>query len=281
VPDGSPMARSLLAIVAAMVLLASSCSKGDEDAVAIGPGSAQDPPVEQLSGQDPGSEPSWVADVPPVVDPQAEEDARAATLNVAAGFGIAAPPLSPAAVEATSETSYHGTMTIEIAYYDYCQTYDGNLGFAGSATYELPADVIVNPPAENEGVTERSPFNLILAGGNGVEGSLTLLSAVVLTDVSNGTSALFDYWDIDRGQDDQVSGALTDRWAGVDYNFIETTQLLVPCQPNLGSLAMRDAIVEGAQLTGTVSDDRADLEVLAQTLDHEVRFRAVFSTEAD
>jgi hypothetical protein len=170
-------------------------------------------------------------------------------------------------------------MRIKIAYYDYCQTYDGNLEYAGSAEYEMDAEVFVNPPAEQDGVRERSPFNLLVGSETGVEGTIQLWSALVLTDVSDGRSVLFDYWDIDREGDD-LSGVLTDRWAGLPtYNYIEATQLLVPCRPELGTLVQRDAIAEGAELTGTLTDDGVTIEVFAQSLDRELRFHVVI--EAD
>jgi hypothetical protein len=40
-----------------------------------------------------------------------------------------------------------------------------------------------------------------------------------------------------------------------------------------------DDIAEGAELTGTISDDAVDLEVLGQSLDREVRFRARIHAE--
>lgn len=251
-----------------------------DESVEIGPGSEETPPAEAILDQAPGSEPTWVDRVPPVVAPQASAEARAAALDVAASPGLSAPPTGDSAPSRSSSSrDYAGTMQLEIAYYDYCQTYDGNLGYAGSAEYGMEVEVFIGPPAEHEGVRERSPFNLLVGSETGREGTIQLWSAQVLTDVSDSDSVLFDYWDISR-QGDEVSGVLTDRWAGLPpYNYIEGSQLLVPCRPELGTLVQRDSIAEGTELTGTVTADRVELEVVAQSLDRESRFRAVI--EAD
>jgi len=112
----------------------------------------------------------------------------------------------------------------------------------------------------------------------GVEGTTFLWSAAIITDGRDGRSAIFDYWDIEA-DGEEVSGVLTDRWAPITYNYIETAQLLVPCRRELGSIAQRDSIAEGAELAGTITEDRVELEVLAQSLDREVRFRAVVDAE--
>jgi hypothetical protein len=168
-------------------------------------------------------------------------------------------------------------MTIEIAYYNYCRT--GNLDFAGSAEYELDAEVFVNPPAEQDGVEERSPFDLIIGSEYGAEGTVNIVSATVVLDPRNGQRVLFDYWDIDQ-DGDEINGVLTDRWPGVALNTISTAQLIVPCQTGL-VMVMPDTIAEGAEIEGTVDDDAVDLQLLGQSFDREVRFRASIEAERD
>ena len=282
---GRRRGRGLAVVVAVACVLALAC---DDDAdpdgafgapVEIGPGSEDTPPAETLADGSSDEEPEWVDRVPTLVAPRAGAAARATALDLAATSGLSSPPRGgSASTSRSSADDYVGTMTLEIAYYDYCQTYDGNLGFAGSAQYEMEAEVHVGPPAEHEGVHERSPFNLMVASETGVEGSIFLWSAAVITDGRDGRSAIFDYWDVDA-DGEEVSGVLTDRWAPIIYNSIEATQLLVPCRAELGTIVQRDSIAEGAELTGTVTEDRVELEVLAQSFDRELRFRAVVDAE--
>jgi hypothetical protein len=284
--------RLVVALVVAAIAVSACSDDSDpeaaaaEDPVEIGPGSEGTPPAAAIVEEAPGAEPSWVDRVPAIAAPQAPVEARVAALDLAGSSALSPPPTKGSAGataagsrNASTESDYSGTMSIEIAYYDYCQTYDGNLGFAGSAEYKMAAEVFIQPPAEERGVRERSPFNLLVGSETGVEGTIQLWSAQLLTDTRDGRSALFDYWDISQ-QGDEISGVLTDRWAGLPtYNFIEATQLLIPCRPELGTLVQRDSIAEGAELTGTVTEDRVELEVIAQSLDRELRFRAVI--EAD
>ncbi len=278
--------HALLLITALLLGAAVACSDDDGgDTVAIGAGSDETPPAEEISEDDSsGDEPSFVGDVPDVTEPRVTAEEAAVAAQIAGGPQLAAPPDADATAElAQSEDTYgdySGTMTIELAYYDYCQSSDGSLGYAGSATYEMAVDVFVNPPAALGGVTERSPFNLIVSSQLGVEGSLLLMSGQVVTDTTDGESALIDYWDIDRDGAD-FSGVLTDRWPGLVYNYLETSQLIVPCRPEMGAIAMPDSIAEGAELAGTFTSDGMELEVLAQTYDREVAFRAVVDVERE
>jgi len=267
--------------VAAWSLVA--CGGGSAgDPVTIGPGTDETPPAERALEGTPGEEPAWVARVPEVAQPRATARERAATLELAGGAsGLTAPPSDgpmPSGAEVTTEQTYAGQMEIEIAYYNYCVTYDGNLAYAGSARYAMAAEVYLNPPAEDEGIAERSPFNLIAATEYGVEGSILLMSAQVVANVESGDTVLLDYWDLDQDADGSIAGVLTDRWPGFAYNDITTAQPLVPCQPDI-VLAQTDDVAEGAQLSGSVTDDHVHLEILGQSLDQEIRFFAVIDAD--
>src|ERR1700741_787633 len=135
----------------ALALLGAGCGDDGSDessgqSVAIGPGSKATPPAAARVGRDPGTPPTWVAQVPAIAAPQAPIEARVATQTLDAS---ARPNGSSAGTRPTPSTEgdYSGTMTIEVAYYDYCQTRDGNLGYAGSRRYRMPAEVFINPPA--------------------------------------------------------------------------------------------------------------------------------------
>jgi hypothetical protein len=277
----------VVAFAVFLACIAAACGDDGEgtDAVAVGPGAEAEAPVETRRTE-PGGEPRWADDVPPVEAPLAAADLRLATLDLGGTSGLVAPlpGRSPSAPTRGSSSSvvgdFSGTVDLELAYYDYCQTRDGNLAFAGSRRYQVDGEVNLNPPAENDGVSERSPFNLIYASEPGVEGSFFVISAQVVHDSRDGREALIDYWDIEQ-QGDRVTGVLTDRWPGVALNTITTTQLLVPCNRNLGSIALPDTIAEGAQLTGTVTRDRVRLQVVGQSFDREVRFRATIDAERE
>jgi hypothetical protein len=54
-----------------------------------------------------------------------------------------------------------------------------------------------------------------------------------------------------------------------------TDRLIVPCRPDLGILPRTiQTIDEGAQLSGTIDDERAELTIEGQTFDKERRFTA-------
>ena len=277
-------------LVALLPVVATSCSSddetsgsGSEDTIEIGAGSEETAPAAANVSGEPGEEPAWTVQVPDIEAPLDTADARMAAQSLAGSSGLSelsADGLSRSSGRSAESGDYSGTMTIDVAYYDYCQTRDGNLGFAGSDTYEMDAEVFINPPAELDGERERSPFNLIVGTERGVEASMLLMSAQVVTDTRDGRSALIDYWDIDQDGDD-ISGVLTDRWPGLIFNSIETSQLLIPCQPQFGGFSMPDAIAEGAELTGTVTDDSIELEVLGQSFDREVRFHGVIEVERE
>jgi hypothetical protein len=270
----------LLVTLAAVVPACSSDSDGSKG-VQVGPGSSEVAPAAAILDEPPGDEPTWLDSVPPPAEPAAARGKRAAALGLAASAALEAPP-SESPDDATSTTvaedpeypfgDFSGTMTIDIAYYNYCVTYDGYLAYAGEGTYESDVEVSINEQAGHDGVTERSPFNLLVTSEPGVEGSIVVWSAQVMYDPSDQRSALFDYWHIDEDAG-EITGTLTDRWPGVAFNKITTAQPLVPCSPGF-TLALPDDIAEGAQLTGTVSEDAVDLEILGQSLDREVRFRA-------
>jgi hypothetical protein len=104
---------------------------------------------------------------------------------------------------------------------------------------------------------------------------------MVTTNNRNRETALFDFWRI-RQDDDEIEGELTNRWSGLTtYNYIERSKLMWPCRPEMGSLVQREPIAEGATLTGTLTDDDVELELLGQSLDGELRFRAVFEAERE
>jgi len=274
----------LAAVLAAALSVAlTACSSDDGEnssgTVEVGPGSSDRAPAARRLSRTTATEPAWSAEIPDVATPQASDDDRRLVEGLAGSVG-ARPADASAFARARGRgdsADYEGTTDIEIAYYNYCQTRDGNLGYAGRGEYELDAEVYVNPRAEESGVNERSPFNLIIGTENGVEGTLSAVSATVVTDTRDGRSALLDYWDIDR-RGDRISGVLTDRWPGYILNTISTAQLIVPCQPDL-VFVMPDSIAAGAKLTGTIDADEADLVLLGQSYDREVRFRATISAE--
>jgi hypothetical protein len=289
------MRRNVLFLSALVMAFTAACGGGsDESAVEIGPGSSEEAPAVALIGEEAGEEPSWVAEVPAPADPSRTRRERMAALNIAASASLDIPDFDDGddtPTETTTDTTetadgetaeypygdFSGAMTIDIAYYNYCVTYDGNLAFAGEGTYESAVDVSINEQADNDGVTERSPFNLLVTSEPGVEGSIVVWSAQVMTDPSDQRSALFDYWRIEE-DDGELTGVLTDRWPGVAFNEITTAQPLIPCTDGM-TLVLPDDIAEGAELTGTVVGDAVDLEILGQSLDREVRFRARIHAE--
>jgi hypothetical protein len=256
---------------------------GAADAVSIGAGADEPAPAAVIARRPPGAEPRWAAALA-APTPAVPPSAAAAVSSFAESSGLRGPPRArPDSVPSRGSPflgDYAGRATVEIAYYDYCQTYDGNLGYAGTRTYDVAADVFLNPPAEDDGARERSPFNVIVATEGGVEGAITVMSAQVVTDTRDGRSALFDYWDITE-RDGAIEGVLTDRWPGVAINTIQTSSLLVPCRPELGTLYSTDTIAEGATLDGRVGGDEIDLDLVGQSLDRERRFRVRLTAERD
>jgi hypothetical protein len=284
--------RRAAVVMAAIVIVAVACgcssdgesSSDDEAAVAIGPGSRGTPPAAALVDAGAQEPPAWVAEIPEPVVASAPPERRAVALDLAASTGLRAPrfPAGSSGSSAENDTefangTYRGTMTIDVAYFNYCVTRDGNLAYAGSREYTSDVEVIINDPAEDDGVVERSPFNLIISSETGVEGAIVVVSATVAADNRTGTTVLFDYWSLDA-DGDELTGTLTDRWPGFAMNTITTEQPLVPCQDGI-TLAMPDQLMEGAELRAAVDGDDVELELLAQSLDRETRFRATIEAE--
>ncbi len=251
------------------VAVLAACSSGgrraaDSDAesaaVEIGPGAPEEAPASALLDAHPAQEPAWLARVPAPVAASATPAQQAAALDVTTSAALRAPPRfgrsttttttepDDAGTLAFAHGTYRGTMTMDLAYFNYCVTRDGNLAYAGRRTYRSEVEVFVNDPAEDDGVTERSPFNLIVGSETGVEGELVVISATVTADNRTGKSALFDYWKI-REHGGEIDGTLTDRWPGVALNTITTERPLVPCRPGF-TMALPDQLMEGATIAG-------------------------------
>jgi hypothetical protein len=182
-----------------------------------------------------------------------------------------------AAASRTSEDTYEGTLSITVDYYGYdCQLRDLDLHPLGTRTYEMPVQVVRGARAEVEGVRESGPFNLVVGADPGNEAGITIVSATVAADPRTGERTLFEYWRL-SGDESEVEGELVQSWrqAGLAANVFPTDRLIVPCRPDLGLLLKSiQTIDEGARLTGTITDDRADLTIEGQTFDHERRFTA-------
>jgi hypothetical protein len=209
-------------------------------------------------------------------------DDQSTSASVTADGTAAAPDPSSSPIArqfSSGETDgdvYDGTLTIDVDYYGYdCGLADLELHLEGSRRYEMPVQVIRGPPAEAEGIRESSPYNLIVSANPGNEAGITTVSATVATTPTN-RPVLFEYWRM-TVQGSAVQGELVNSWrqAGVVANLFPTDRLLVPCRPELGIIPRSiQPIEEGARLDGSITDDRADLEITGQTLDHERRFTA-------
>lgn len=287
----------LLAALCASTIL-TACSSGGRDnasstddettAVEIGPGTPKQAPASSLIDADAQTEPDWVGRIASSAASTASPEQRAATLDLAASLGLRRPGFGNGSTSTTQPGSannssafpngtYEGTMTMDLAYYNLCVTRDGNLAFAGRRTYTSDVEVYINDPAEDGGVTERSPFNLIIASETGVEGALVVVSATVAADTKSDTTVLFDYWRI-REDDGEIEGMLTDRWSGFALNTITTEQPLVMCTPGF-PIAVPDQLMEGAAITGAGDGETLELEIIGQSLDRESRFRASIDVE--
>jgi len=205
------------------------------------------------------------------------EDAASGAVRVPAWSPDQAPsPVAERFSDSAASVTYDGTLTIGVDYYSLdCQFRDADLHLIGSRTYEMPVQVVRGPPAEAEGIRESSPFNLIVGANPGNEAGITTISATVATDF-RGAPVLFEYWKIDV-QGSAIQGELTNGWrqAGLSANIFPTVRPIDPCHPELGVFPMSlEAIEEGARLEGSINDDRADLTITGQILDHTRRFVA-------
>jgi hypothetical protein len=275
--DGRGLRRYGVGVALAVilpVLAAAACDNASEESrdgdrtVAIGPGSAETPPVARAAPRD-AVEPRWARRVPAAVAPQAPVDAASTwsgRRGLPAARGASMPPGAPA------RGTYLGTAEVELAYYDRC--IDGTARFSRTGRYEMDAEVAIGPPAEADGLKERSPFNLLVGAGRSVEGETSVWSATVMFD----NNALLDYWDIDlRGR--TFAGVLAHRHLVSGTNYVKTEQLLVTCQPQFPTTALADEMALGAELAGRSSGDEIELVVVGRTVDEEVRFRLQVEAE--
>jgi hypothetical protein len=91
-----------------------------------------------------------------------------------------------------------------------------------------------------------------------------------------GKPILFEDWRM-NAQASSIQGQLVQSWrrAGIAANVFPTDRLVVPCRPDLGLIPKSiQTINEGARLTGTITDERAEVTVTGQTFDLERRFMA-------
>jgi hypothetical protein len=174
------------------------------------------------------------------------------------------------------ETVYRGTLAITVRYYGYdCRLRDLDLHLQGTRTYRMPVRVVRGAPATAEGVRESSPYNLIVSASPGNEAGITIVSATVAPDARDGKPILFEYWRMTGGS--RLRGTLVNSWrrAGLAANVFPTDRLVVPCRPDLGLIPKTlQTIDEGAKLTATITDSRADVTITGRTFDHERVFVA-------
>lgn len=96
------------------------------------------------------------------------------------------------------------------------------------------------------------------AEGNLAEGSL-LIESTGIAVTSQGPLTLH-YWDI-LFDGTNVTGRLVEDHVeeAAAGNLLSSSAQLVPCRPELGTFPNMDAIAEGAELGGTVSEDEVHL----------------------
>jgi hypothetical protein len=182
-----------------------------------------------------------------------------------------------AAARQTSEVVYQGALRITVAYYGYdCGLRDLDLHHLGTKTYRMSVKVVRGPRAAAGSIRESGPFNLVVSADPGNEAGITIVSATVVSDPRDGKPILFEYWKVSR-DGSRLQGTLVNSWrrAGLAANVFPTDRLIVPCRPDLGLIPRSiQTIDEGARLSGTITDDRAELTIVGRTFDKERRFTA-------
>jgi hypothetical protein len=262
-------------VAVALALLAGCSDDGAQPPVKLGP-NAEAPVAEEVATERTPA-PEWTKTVETVPDrPPGTSRPPAVALSALRNATTS---------KSATEVTYRGTMTIEIAYYGFdCTNFpfirDIDLHHLGDRTYEMPVSVIRRPPVGVGPLRESSPFNLTVSADDVNEGGIQLLSATISADEVDDDLVLYSYWQItQRGT--RLEGRLNRSWreAGLAFNTFPTSNLIIPCTPQSGWSPLQfQPIVEGAKLTGRVTDSEFDLTVVGQTLDTTRRFRATVET---
>jgi hypothetical protein len=175
--------------------------------------------------------------------------------TTAAAAAVGAISTATPALAADDGLHYRGTLTTAIRYLDACGSDLGQ-----TVQEEIPVDVFVNP-----GVDDGNPIVLQVSQpsveANLAEGSL-LIESTGVTATSQGPLTLH-YWDL-LFDGTNVAGRLVEDHVeeAAAGNLLSSSAQLVPCRPELGSFPSMDAIAEGAELGGTVSEDEVRLYLL-------------------
>lgn len=191
----------------------------------------------------------------------------------------APPPPTTAARHTLATGNYSGTATVSLTSFDYCGgALAGERRNLGTQTFTRSGILTVAAPKSDGSVTESNPFDLVLSlGPAGGAGGFALQSAEVY---QAGNTVLLQYWSL-RGAPSSFSGSLaqTHESEGATANQFWAVNLLVPCQPQMGTLpAMPAPIDAGATLSGHVSGSHADLRLTGGTMDGLYSFTVTFSS---
>jgi hypothetical protein len=173
-------------------------------------------------------------------------------------------------------TSYAGTVSTTVAYYDWC-TVQNEPRHLGERTYDLDVTVYVSA-AVDDGATEDNPFNLGVHSTSGYEGSTTMTTAQVFTRPETLRQVMLQYWQLET-DGTEVRGTLTDshRREGTVLNVLSSATPIVTCRPEFGTYPMEFPIAQGAALRGTITEDEVALEITGASTDRQRAFRSVVS----
>jgi hypothetical protein len=184
------------------------------------------------------------------------------------------------AAAAGTEQIYSGDAMITITTYDYCDLNTGERRFVGEQSYTAGATLVVSDPiSDGEGGVEQNPIHFTLQSDQQTAvGGFSLTSAQVFTTPQTARQVALTYWSTTY---DSTDGTLQAQLiednveSAAAYNLVNIEQQLVPCQPQLGTIPMVAALAEGAELTGTLDDSGAVVELVATSTDGLYDFRMV------
>lgn len=229
------------------------------------------------SGQPGGGQPAGApASHPPVSSSRASS--QSLTPVATRSSAGSADQSTPSAADLAEGRRWVGTYTIQLESLDYCATHGASLSPAGLVTHTESFDFTTEAAKDDgQGGRESNPFNFSAGTDPSVGGStnLALSSALVLNVDQQGTRRVTEqYWNFQYA-DGHLTGQLVDDGAalGAAFNALYDNNLIVPCEPQLGSISKYYPIAKGATISADITSSHVSLTIEGQSRDQARRFR--------
>jgi hypothetical protein len=182
----------------------------------------------------------------------------------------------PTVEELRGRMVWEGTFTIALEVWDYCNG-SGQLARSKSYTRTESFSFSTDPPVDyGPAARETNPF-FVSAGTDpdrgGPVGLALQSTGVVALPGQEDDPYVLQFWELDY-DDGRLTGHLAEdgRELGLAFNGFQDQDLLVTCQPQLGSIVRTYPMQEGTTIDATIRADRVNVVITGQSYDGQRRF---------